>query len=122
MVVWAVRRGMPRVPSLLPRDAVEVLGRACLVGRQQAHLVRCGNKVLLLSISAASVETLTEITDPDEVDRLTAICQPAGGRGVAASVRQVFSQFHRARGLEHLPPRDGDELDFSHLEPHGRHA
>lgn len=119
MVAWAVRRGMPRNAALLPREAVEILGRAPLVGRQQVHLVRCGNKVLLLSVSAASVETLTEITDQTEVERLGEICRQAGG-GAAASFRQVFGQFARPDQAAYVSARDADELDFAHLEVGGR--
>jgi flagellar biogenesis protein FliO len=114
MVAWAVRRGMPRSAALLPREAVEVLGRAPLVGRQQVHLVRCGNKVLLLSVSATSVETLTEITDSAEVERLGEICRQTGGG--AASFRQVFSQFTRPEQPAYVLAREADELDFAHLE------
>jgi flagellar biogenesis protein FliO len=119
MVAWAVRRGMPRNAALLPREAVEILGRAPLVGRQQVHLVRCGNKVLLLSVSAASVETLTEITDQAEVERLGEICRQAGG-GAAASFRQVFGQFARPGQATYVSAREEDELDFAHLEVGGR--
>jgi flagellar biogenesis protein FliO len=119
LVAWAVRRGMPRSAALLPRDALEVLGRAPLVGRQQVHLVRCGNKVLLLSVSAASVETLTEITDRAEIERLGEICRQAGAGG-AASFRQVFSQFARPEQPAYVSAREADELDFTHLEVGGR--
>lgn len=119
MVAWAVRRGMPRNAALLPREAVEILGRAPLVGRQQVHLVRCGNKVLLLCVSAASVETLTEITDQAEVERLGEICRQAGG-GAAASFRQVFGQFARPDQAAYVSAREADELDFAHLEVGGR--
>jgi flagellar biogenesis protein FliO len=118
-VAWAVRRGMPRNAAILPREAVEILGRAPLVGRQQVHLVRCGNKVLLLSVSATSVETLTEITDRAEVERLGEICRQAGG-GAAASFRQVFGQFARPGQAPYVSAREADELDFAHLEVGGR--
>jgi len=118
MVAWAVRRGMPRNATLLPREAVEILGRAPLVGRQQVHLVRCGNKVLLLSVSATSVETLTEITDPAEVERLGEICRQTGGG--AASFRQVFGQFARPDQAAYVSTREADELDYAHLEVGGR--
>lgn len=121
LVVWAVRRGMSRNPALLPREAVEVLGRAPLIGRHQVHLVRCGNKILLLNVSAASVETLTEITDPIEIDRLAGICEQATAHKGPASFRQVFGQFGRPRGLEYLPGHEADELDFAHLEAGAHH-
>ena len=93
LVVWVVRRSVPKGTAVLPREAVEVLGRTTLAGRQSVHLVRCGNKMLLLSISPTSVQTLTEITDAAEVEHLAAICQTANPQGVTASFRQVFNQF-----------------------------
>ncbi len=76
LVVWITRRGSPKSVGTLPGDVVEVLGRAPLVGRQQVHLVRCGTKLLLVCLSTAGAQTLTEITDPDEVERLLDICRP----------------------------------------------
>jgi flagellar biogenesis protein FliO len=120
LVVWVVRRGMPKNASLLPREAVEMLGRAALVGRQQVHLLRCGNKILLLSVSPTSVETLTEITDPEEVDRLAGICQQGSLRGATSSFRQIFQQFggepRDAHQFAEQAEQDAEELDFAHLE------
>ena len=96
-VVWAMRRGMPAGPALLPREAVEVLGRTPLAGRQQAHLVRCGNKVLLVYLAQGVAETLTEITDPLEVDRLVGLCRQAHPQSTTASFRQVLQQFGREK-------------------------
>ena len=120
LVAWVMRRGMPKTPMLLPREAVAILGRAPLAGRQQVHLVRCGNKVLLLNVSAANVETLTEITDPAEVERLEEICRQAGANKMSVSFRQVFGQIGRQRGPEYLPGREDDALDFAHLEALGQ--
>jgi flagellar biogenesis protein FliO len=94
LVVWITRRGSPKSGGVLPGDVVEVLGRAPLVGRQQVHLVRCGTKLLLVCLSPAGAQTLTEITDPDEVERLLDICRPPK-RG--ASLSQFF---HPARDDE----------------------
>jgi flagellar biogenesis protein FliO len=96
-VAWAMRRGMPAGPALLPREAVEVLGRTPLAGRQQAHLVRCGNKVLLVHLSQGAAETLTEITDPLEVDRLVGLCRQAHPQSTTASFRQILQQFGREK-------------------------
>jgi flagellar biogenesis protein FliO len=120
LVVWAVRRGMPKNAAVLPREALEILGRAPLVGRQQVHLVRCGNKILLLCVSTTSVETLTEITDPAEVDRLAAICQRTPTNGF----RQVLAPFGRPRQSEYLSDHEAEELDYRHLDElvHERHG
>ncbi len=121
LVVWVVRRGMPRNVALLPREAVEVLGRAPLVGRQQVHLVRCGNKILLLSVSPGGVETLSEITDPVEVDRLAGICQQVNPNSASSSFRNVFRQFEKPpRPSDFLPGRPEDDLDFDGLDVAGR--
>jgi flagellar biogenesis protein FliO len=114
LVVWVVRRGMPRGSAQLPREALEVLGRAPLVARHNAYLVRCGSKLLLLNVSATSVETLTEITDSDEVDRLRAICQ-RGYSGATSSFRQALAGYSRQGEAPYVGNHD-DQLDFGHLD------
>jgi flagellar biogenesis protein FliO len=87
-IAWALRRASPGGFRPLPSEAFELLGRAPLANRQQAHLLRCGNKLLLVAVSTEGAETLTEITDPAEVDRLTAACRSARPSGSALG--QVF--------------------------------
>ncbi len=110
LVAWVVRRGMPKSAAMLPKEAVQMLGRAPLVGRQHVHLVRCGNKILLLSVTPNSVETLTEITDPMEVDRLAGICQQSSPHSSSASFRQQLEQFNkRPRGVDYTLRHDENE-------------
>jgi flagellar biogenesis protein FliO len=99
--IWLLRRGLPVGPRLLPAEVVEVLGRTATSGRQQMHLVRCGNKLLLVCVTPTGMETLTEITDPLEVDRLAGLCQTSNPQSVSTSFRQVFQQFGQkpARGF-----------------------
>ena len=94
---WAVRRGLPKGPVNLSSDVVEVLGRTPLAGRQFAHLIRCGNKLLLVYVAPGCAETLTEIIDPVEVDRLAGLCRQTHPHSATASFRQVFQQFSRDR-------------------------
>jgi len=110
-VAWAMRRGMPAGTAALPRQAVEVLGRTTLAGRQYAHLVRCGNKILLVYLAPGVAKTLTEITDPAEVDRLAGICRQEQPTNANASLRRIFQQFSREKsatglfGRQVAPPR-----------------
>ena len=97
---WALRRGMPQGAGKLPADVVEVLGRTPLAGRQFAYLIRCGNKLLLVSIMQGCVETLTEITEPAEVDRLAGLCRQAHPQSATTSFKQVFQQFSREKSGE----------------------
>jgi flagellar biogenesis protein FliO len=92
-VVWVMRGATPKGLVLLPGEVVEVLGRAPLAGRQQVHLLRCGNKLLLVSVTPAGAETLTEVTDPLEVDRLAGLCRQAHPHSATAAFRQVLQQF-----------------------------
>ncbi len=89
-IAWALRRASPGGFRPLPSEAFELLGRAPLANRQQAQLLRCGNKLLLVAVSTEGAETLTEITDPAEVDRLAAACRSARPSGSALG--QVFRQ------------------------------
>ncbi len=92
LVAWIARRGLPSsATSRLPTEVVEVLGRAPLAGRQQMQLLRLGNKLILVCISASGVSTLGEVNDPVEVQRLAGMCRPgkaAGSNGVAKNLRQ----------------------------------
>ena len=58
----------------LPVDVVEVLGRTTLMGNRDLHLVRVGGKLLLLSLEPSGIETVTEICDEAEVQRIVTMC------------------------------------------------
>jgi flagellar biogenesis protein FliO len=106
--IWLLRRSLPAGARMLPSEVVEVLGRAPLGGRQHAQLVRCGNKLLLLSVAPAGVETLTEITDPLEVDRLAGLCQQSHPQSASTAFRQVFQQFGQKPAKGFLERRSND--------------
>lgn len=90
---WVMRRSAPKGSAALPSDVFEVLGRAPLNHRQQVHLVRCGSKLLLVSLTPESAETLTEIDDPDEVARLSGLCRSTHAGSATAAFKQVLHQF-----------------------------
>ncbi|MGW8257347.1 MAG: FliO/MopB family protein, partial [Thermoguttaceae bacterium] len=92
ILAWILRRTVPQQLTRLPNEAFEVLGRAPLVGKQQVHLLRCGTKLLLVSVTPAGTETLTEITDPMEVDRLAGLCRQSNPHSATAAFRQIFEQ------------------------------
>jgi len=101
LVAWGLRRaGYPlgaAASTVLPGEVFEVLGRAPMASRQQVHLLRCGNKLVLVSVTPAGAETLTEVTDPVEVDRLAGLCRQAHPHSATAAFRQVLGQFTAAR-------------------------
>jgi len=87
-----LRKANSRHSATLPGEVVQTLGRAPLSGRQEMHLVRVGNKLLLLSVTATGAETLTEITEPSEIDRLAGICRQSHPDSITASFREILWQ------------------------------
>lgn len=98
-LIWLLRRGLPKGARVVPSEVIEVLGRAPLVGRQQMHVVRFGSKLLLVSVSPGGAETLSEITDSSEVDRLAGICQQTQSNSATNAFRHVFRQFGEDRSF-----------------------
>jgi len=90
--VWFSKRFAPAGSAALPKDAVELLGRAPLAGRQSMQLIRVGNRLLLVALSASGAETLTEITDPVEVEHLAGLCRGGKSDSASASFNRVLSQ------------------------------
>jgi flagellar biogenesis protein FliO len=93
VVVWVMRRGMPKAMQRLPNEVVEVLGQTSIGHRQQAQLIRLGHKLLLVSVTPQGSETLTEITDAAEVERLAGLCRGSRGAAATPTFREVLQQF-----------------------------
>ena len=112
-VTWVLRRSMPASSQLLPREVVEVLGRTQLAGRQHAHLLRCGNKLVLVALTAGGAETITEITDPVEVDRMSGLCRAAQPQSSTDAFRQIFQQFSRDKSPRGFLGRSGSQTELA---------
>lgn len=100
--MWLLRRSSgAKHGGVLPNEAFTVLGRAPLTPQSFAQLLRVGNKLVLVAISADGIQPLTEVIDPLEVDRLTGVCASGRGHGPAAEFQQVLAQLARepARGF-----------------------
>ena len=101
IAMWLMRRGSPKGNGLLPAEAFAMLGRAPLTAQSFAHLLRVGNKLVLVAVSTDGAQPLTEVTDPMEVDRLTGLCASGSGYGPSAEFQQVLAQLAKepARGF-----------------------
>jgi flagellar biogenesis protein FliO len=97
LFAWVLRRGgRGRVGrGMLPADAVSVLGRVSLTPKQIAQLLRVGNKLVLVALTPGGAETLTEVTDPVEVDRLVGLCQQHDSQSTTKAFEQVFQSLSR---------------------------
>lgn len=73
--VWVMRKLNLGGNAGLPSDVVEVLGQVPFGARRSLQLVRLGSKVLLLLNCPDGTKPLGEISDPNEVEHLVALCQ-----------------------------------------------
>ena len=101
LCVALMRRGGPSPTAPLPRDAVAVLGRIPLTPKQFAHLLQVGNKLVLVSITGDRTDTITEITEPAEVDRLLTLCMKGSKQSSSAEFQRILGQMAKepARGF-----------------------
>ncbi|PQO29903.1 FliO/MopB family protein [Blastopirellula marina] len=98
---WVGKKNMKPGTGRLSKEIIQVLGKSQLSGKQQLELVRVGQKLLLLCVTPHSVETLTEITEPTEVERLLAIVRQDSPGSMSATFQEVLTQMgHKpARGF-----------------------
>jgi flagellar biogenesis protein FliO len=107
-VAWLSKKYLPKTAGPLPKEVVEQLGWSPLAGRQQMQLVRLGNKLLLLAVTpGSSAQPLGEVTEPAEVERLSALCRRTKQNSTTNSFREVISEIERqpARGFVEAQPR-----------------
>lgn len=106
LCAWALRRGTRSSSKVLPGEVVSVLGRVPLAARQFAQLLRVGNKLVLVSVTPSGAETLAEVTDPAEVDRLLGICQQLDPKSTTREFEEVFRQLARQPASDALIDRN----------------
>ena len=92
LVIWLTRSANRRRWSPLPSEAVQLLGRAPLAGRQWMQLIRVGKKLVMVSVNGNQVDTITEITDPEEVEQLVALCHKNQSNQFRQTFQQVLDQ------------------------------
>jgi flagellar biogenesis protein FliO len=102
-----LRKHVPAANSTLPLEALEVLGKRHLDARQRIYVIRCGHRILLVGATQDSLTTLTEITDPVEVDSVAGLCQQASQE---TNVVQAFKHLFNSRNTK---PSDEPQ---SHLQ------
>ncbi len=95
LCAWLFRRNAPSPTAPLPKEVVNVLGRAQLASRQFVQLLKVGNKLVLVSMTPEGTEPITEVTDPVEVDRLLSLCMRNHSQSTTAEFQQVLSQLSR---------------------------
>ena len=94
--VWLTRKFGAQSDKGLPSEVFEVIGSAPLNPRQNLQLVRLGSKLLVLVSGDEGASPIAEVSDPDEVEYLTGLCdQKMPGRTTSGSGNNV-TVFRRA--------------------------
>lgn len=91
-VAWCYRKTLNPSSLAIPQQVVKVLGRTPLAARQQLLVVRFGSKLVLVSLVQGEARTLSEITDPLEVDQLAGMCESSQPGSISASFKSILSQ------------------------------
>lgn len=91
--IWLYRKSLGSSKSGgLPKNVVQILGRAPVAARQQLVLLRFGSKLVLVSMVQGETRTISEITDPLEVDRLAGLCEGSQPGSISSSFREILFQ------------------------------
>ncbi|MFK8113037.1 MAG: FliO/MopB family protein [Rubripirellula sp.] len=75
-LVWLTRKYGSRTLGVgaIPKDVLQSLGSTQIDSRTRISMLRCGSRILVVSQTTNGMQTLAEVTDPEEVRELTAAC------------------------------------------------
>lgn len=90
---WIVKRGMPASSQVIPAEAVRILGRVPLGARQYGNLLQLGGKLVLVHVTTAGVEKIAEIDNPQEVQKVIALCSKNAKGSSQQEFEEVFGKF-----------------------------
>ena len=92
-VAYWIRRGNKESNPQLSEETWQVLGRGNLAAKHDVQLVRLGNRILLLGHSPNTIQTLVEITDPEEVHAMLKCCHAKRPQSSIGFIRKLFAAF-----------------------------
>ena len=93
-LIWLTRKfgGRSAGQGAIPKDVVQNLGSVSIDPRTQVMLLRCGQRILIIARTNTGVHALGEITDVDEVSRLTAACLSDSKQAFASALQTIESE------------------------------
>jgi Flagellar biogenesis protein len=92
----------------LPVEVLNLLGRKQLTPTQQIYLVRLGPKVVMIGAGPDGLRTLSEITDPVEVDLMTGLCLQ---KDEPTSPQQFLRLFQKSQNTTLTPTPEPEAHD-----------
>ncbi len=103
--VWLTRRFGSGGSShgVIPKEVVQNLGSTSIDSRTKVSMIRCGSRIIVVAQTATGIHPLSEITDPNEVQQLTASCIGDSKRNFASTLRE-FEHEPVEKGFVGTPP------------------
>ena len=75
VLVWISRKyGSKSMGGSIPNEVMESLGSTAIDPRTRITMIRLGGRILVVAQTATGIQPISEITDSEEVRRLTALC------------------------------------------------
>ena len=98
------KKFLPGGNRIFQSKVIEVLGRTYIAPKQGLFLIKVADRILLVGSTGGAINTLCEITDPDEILRIKETAGSGGGvsEGLASAFRSMLG---RDRGkFDHVEP------------------
>ncbi len=97
VLMWVTKKIQGPAQSIMSKQTLEVLGQKQINKIHSLHLIRLGQRILLVSASDSSVTCLTEINDPVEVAQLLNTNSQAGDSSELpqSTFKRIFAQYEQ---------------------------
>lgn len=105
------KKNQQRGDSRLVSGMIEVLGQQPLDSKHMIRLVRVGQRILVLGCSSEGIQTLSEVTEPDEIALLlghNAVSQSSVARNEPVEAQAETGAFSQL--LQHYKSAGGDTV------------
>lgn len=108
-----MRKHLPAGQTLLPFEACQVLGKRHLDPKQAILFVRCGARLLIVGSGPNGLRTLSEITDPVEIDQLAGLCHQAQPHSTTQAFSSLLGRFRPSADAADDSPEDSERPDLA---------
>jgi flagellar biogenesis protein FliO len=90
-LVWISRKFGSRAihQGAIPREVLQSLGTTSIDAKTRVTMLRCGNRILIFAQTATGLHPLSEVTDPEEVQHLTATCLGDASRDFVSTLQSI---------------------------------
>ncbi len=97
VLLWVTKKIQGPSQSIMSKQTLEVLGQKQINKIHSLHLIRLGQRILLISASDSSVTCLSEINDPVEVAQLLNTNSQAGDSSELpqSTFKRIFAQYEQ---------------------------